>query len=269
MYRWSILVGMSGCGVLSTLTGPTLDEVLPRCDGVYQPADGAVVDQAFDTDNDGYVDGANAECAETFAASVLDCDDDDPQRSPGAREVLCNAKDDDCNIDTPDGIDLDNDGYDGCVDCADDNPFRNPGVADTCWDFIDNNCDGAVDPGCGPNYNGTYILDVPVTYGCVMGMVAIDFVRVDVVWIPPDAAFVTFGSGQPGTVNGSIADDGTFELSVSRSLASGLCTENYTWVGSFTGTSAFDATLTAEYFGNFCSTCVDQEWTIHAERVLD
>lgn len=269
MNRWPLVLVVSGCGILSTAPGRTVDEILPRCDGVYQSADGIAIDQVFDQDNDGYVDGSNSECEETFHVSVLDCDDDDPQRHPNAEEVLCNAKDDDCNAETPDGIDLDNDGFDGCIDCEDNNPFIHPDVPDTCWDFIDNNCDGAVDPGCGPNYNGTFVLDVPVTYGCVMGIVAIDFARVDVLWIPPDAAFVAFGSGQPGTVNGTIAADGSFDLTVSRSLASGLCTENYTWEGSFTGISSFDATLTAEYFGNFCNTCEDQVWTVHAERLDD
>lgn len=259
-----VIFSLTGC--LFT-TGTDSTSLEPRCDGLYQPSEGATVDESFDGDGDGYVDGANAECAETFALAVLDCDDADPARSPGRTEVLCNDKDDDCNIDTPDGIDLDHDGYDVCDDCDDHDPFESPGAEDLCWDNLDSNCDGVVDPGCGPNYNGTFELDEPIVYSCVNGLVAIDFVQLEVLWIPPSAAFVAHGSGQPGAVNGSIAEDGTFDLFDSRSLASGLCTENYHWEGSFTGTHSFDGTLTADYFGQFCNSCVDQAWTVHAERV--
>jgi Putative metal-binding motif len=256
----------SSCGPSTTET--TLVDGSPQCDGLYQAGEGISVDQAFDRDEDGYVDGQNPGCKETFDSSVLDCDDSDVQRNPGKVEVLCNDKDDDCNDDTPDGIDLDNDGYD-CDDCNDTDPFKNPGVTEVCWDGIDNNCDGAVDPGCGPNYNGEFVLDEPVVYACSSNLVVIDFVEMDVLWIPPAAALVAAGGGQPGAVNGTINDDGSFDMEDTRQLASGLCTEVYRWVGQFTGPSTFDAELSATYYGNFCSTCVDQVWTVHAERIVD
>jgi Putative metal-binding motif len=248
-------------------TGPVLVDGEPACDGQFQAGEGISVDQVFDQDGDGFVDGANAECAETFDSHVLDCDDANVQRSPGREEQHCNGVDDDCNEDTPDGFDLDGDGFDGCTDCADDDPFRNPGKAELCWDDIDNNCDTLIDPGCGPNYNGVYELDEQLVYSCTGNLVSLDFSQIQVLWIPPDAALVSIGSGQPGSLSGTIEADGSFDLFDSRPLASGLCQEDYRWVGQFTGITSFDAELTATYFGGFCNTCEDQTWTVHAERV--
>jgi len=39
------------------------------------------VDAPFDADGDGYFDATNPDCADTYAADQLDCDDGDGERS--------------------------------------------------------------------------------------------------------------------------------------------------------------------------------------------
>ena len=77
-----------------------------RCDGEANPGEQRV-DGPFDSDGDGFFDASNPDCAETYAADVLDCDDRNPDVSPAGTEEVCNGIDDDCDPDTVDAPDGD------------------------------------------------------------------------------------------------------------------------------------------------------------------
>ncbi len=88
---------------------------------------------ALDRDGDGY-------------RGELDCDDDNPQRYPGATE-LCNGSDDDCDAETwadQEGWDFDGDGSPNCIDCNDEDPLVYPGAPPFC-ETADADCDGSRD----------------------------------------------------------------------------------------------------------------------------
>ena len=114
-----------------------------KCDGVAS-RDEKSVDEPFDRDGDGYFDGNNPDCAETYPADQLDCDDIDADVHPGAEEVLCDGNDNDCNpVDTPDSVDRDMDTFDSCEDCDDTNNTISPNGVEVSCDGIDNDCDEA------------------------------------------------------------------------------------------------------------------------------
>lgn len=146
----------------------------------------------LDDDGDGYggvdvVDGpaADLRCASPGLSSLpLDCDDGDAGVGPGRPEVLCNEADDDCDPETPDGIeevpadgvdqdcdggdlcfqDLDGDGYGTAVlarssdlscaffelladqagDCDDGQKDVFPGSPEVC-NLVDDDCNDLVD----------------------------------------------------------------------------------------------------------------------------
>ncbi|MCB9691034.1 MAG: right-handed parallel beta-helix repeat-containing protein [Alphaproteobacteria bacterium] len=82
--------------------------------------------------------------ADGFTIADGDCDDNDPQRYPGAPE-RCNGRDDDCSGQPGDDeVDADGDGVRVCAgDCDDDDDERYPGNPEIC-DQKDNDCDGVV-----------------------------------------------------------------------------------------------------------------------------
>ena len=92
-----------------------------------------------DDDNDGDPD-------------VTDCAPLDPAIFTGAKEVRCNAVDDNCNGLDDDSPDRDGDGFYACgdeetpKDCDDDDPRSYPGAAELC-DGRDNACAGKVPSG--------------------------------------------------------------------------------------------------------------------------
>ncbi len=88
------------------------------------------VDGPTDVDGDGY-------------APPGDCDDEDPEVSPGMVETPGNGVDDDCDPATPDG-DNDGDGYSWPEDCNDEDPTVHPGAPELC-DGDDDNCNGETD----------------------------------------------------------------------------------------------------------------------------
>ncbi|GEM_PF-783044 len=82
-------------------------------------------------------DGDGSDCLE-------DCDDEDPDRHPGAVEV-CDGEDADCDDEFPDEDDGDGDGHLGCDDdCDDTRRTVHPGAEETC-NGRDEDCDGVVD----------------------------------------------------------------------------------------------------------------------------
>ena len=118
------------------------------CDGVAQ-ANEDRVDAPFDADGDGAFDAANPDCAATYAAQFLDCDDSDPDVHPTAVEVTCNDKDDDCDATTLDGDDADADGVSACTDCVDSDPAIHPGASEVPCNGVDDDC--AVETPDGPD----------------------------------------------------------------------------------------------------------------------
>src|SRR5262249_12451084 len=112
------------------------------CDGV--------VDDGFDADGDGAFSCA---LCPVYSAAVCDCDDADPFRHPGAREI-CDCADNNCTGGVDEGgvcvgapcFDFDADGFTNCQgDCADHNGAINPGRTEVVGNGVDDDCDGALD----------------------------------------------------------------------------------------------------------------------------
>ncbi|MCK6525099.1 putative metal-binding motif-containing protein [Myxococcota bacterium] len=179
---------LPGGGPLNGLAAPAPAEVYPGAsdlpyDGVDGACDGDLGE--FDADADGY-DSA-AQLGYDGAPAGGDCDDDDPDVSPGALES-CGGGDEDCDgaVDEPDAEgcdpyyrDDDGDGYgvgaSACLcaaeapltasatgDCDDADATLSPGATEVC-DALnrDEDCDGYVDnddPGATPR--STYYPDV-------------------------------------------------------------------------------------------------------------
>ncbi|NIT97390.1 MAG: hypothetical protein GWM91_19075, partial [Actinobacteria bacterium] len=126
-----------------------------------------------DGDGDGYGSPGNAGCPNGPAE---DCDDGDPGVNPGADEVLCDGKDNDCDGGgtTPDDVNADGDPVSFCSgDCDDTDPNNYPGNTEIC-DGQDNDCDSSADEGnpgagqsCGASSTGECNLG---TTACIDGV---------------------------------------------------------------------------------------------------
>ncbi len=115
-----------------------------KCDGVLQTSEDWV-DQPFDKDEDGYPDGGNTECQESYAAEDLDCDDNNADINPSAVEIGCNLLDDDCDAETLDEEDRDEDGYTSCEECDDFNAEVNPEGTEVTCNGLDDDCNPATE----------------------------------------------------------------------------------------------------------------------------
>ncbi len=127
------------------------------------PAQAEVLGDGVDNDCDGVVDsGTQDQDRDGYTADAGDCDDNDPTRHPGAREIP-DGKDNDCDGFRDEGtvlFDDDDDGYceglpsgttpctDGTIrgDCHDDDDGVFPGAAELA-NWRDDDCDGTVDEG--------------------------------------------------------------------------------------------------------------------------
>ena len=102
------------------------------------------IDEDFDADGDGFFDGDDLLCEDTYGA-LADCLDSDPAVYPGAVED-CDGVDDDCDGDVDDGFDFDGDGWTTCEgDCDDTDSAVSPGAVEICGNGIDDDCDGLLD----------------------------------------------------------------------------------------------------------------------------
>ncbi len=153
----------------------TFPETAEQCDNTDHDCDGLPWNGLIpalrwpDLDFDGYGDSSVAPSTTCqgvagWAANGADCDDTDPEVRPGAPEIVCSGRDEDCDASTVDVVDGDGDGwlpcgdcrgyeglgYEGCGDCDDRNRGAHPGAGERCGDFVDQDCDGEDLPCVGP-----------------------------------------------------------------------------------------------------------------------
>ncbi len=224
----------------------------PTCDGRLQPGE-EVVDGPWDRDRDGHYDFDDFGCSATYGLARFDCDDDNPDVNASQVEIPCNNIDDDCSLETVDGLDMDGDGSSDCFDCDDNDPSRSPDLEDICWDEIDNDCDGEADDGCGPDYNGVFALVEPILYDCGEGGILLDIEQFSVEWdrirlriapITADPEFVLR--------NGTVETSGDFLVTV---RVQEFCNQQYTLDGTFLDADQFQATFQAVVGQSRCSAC--------------
>ena len=122
------------------------------CNGVDDDCDGWMDNK--DDDKDGHVDSACLASAIPWPTD--DCDDGNPNRHPGLKELCGDGVDNDCSgyVDDKDD-DGDGHGDVACVgntdpslvldDCDDGNPMAYSGHMEICGDGVDNDCSGYVD----------------------------------------------------------------------------------------------------------------------------
>jgi len=233
---------------------------------------------------------APSDYIEMSGPGLEDCDDSDDDINPLADE-RCDEVDEDCDGDVDeDALDaerwyLDDDGdsygddddagVDACEaptdhvdergDCDDSADDINPDADEVCDDEVDNDCDGDADEECTVDYSGLYGLDDTIGYQCAEFLgyyyVTIDFNQVTVSHASSTLVVTVGGSGQPGSMSGTVDSDGNF--SVVHEYP-GSCTETYTLEGSFSDESNFSGTFTAAYTGgaSACLDCSTQIWTV-------
>jgi hypothetical protein len=79
-------------------------------------------------------------------SSAVDCNDANRAIFPGAREVLENGLDEDCDGRDNVNLDRDADGFPVPADCDDANPAIRPGAVEVKGNAVDENCDSRAEP---------------------------------------------------------------------------------------------------------------------------
>ncbi|MBI2667133.1 putative metal-binding motif-containing protein [Candidatus Woesearchaeota archaeon] len=166
------------------------------CDGKNNDCDLDGIDEDYDRDADTYTTcGTFARRMESVTPLLerMDCDDTDTEVHPGALEIICNRKDDDCNPETVDSIDRDEDSFP--IDCVPDIPFDcddnveddlefcfsigvedcldrrysscapciNPAAPERCGDCRDNDCDGIIDENATAGRSYSFFMHVDIS----------------------------------------------------------------------------------------------------------
>ena len=143
----SALILLAACGSDIKVSSADL------CDGVQQEGE-TYVDAGFDRDGDGYYDGNNPDCRETYDASVLDCNDGSAEVYPSNAETTCNGIDDDCDETTRDDADLDGDHFNACEECDDNDSSINPAHEEEECNGKDDDCNSTTQDGPDPDGDG-------------------------------------------------------------------------------------------------------------------
>jgi hypothetical protein len=246
--------------LLVACTSETILSERATCDGIVQNTEDGV-DEPFDRDGDGFFDAANPDCAETYPADALDCNDANADIYPGAPEVLCNQIDDDCAPSTPDDPDSDGDGDGVCSDCDDDDELVSPSLDEVCNDGFDNNCDDQIDEDC-DDPSGVYLLDQTIRYTCAGGAVSMQFDQLVLELADPLMRVTSLGSAQPGQMDGDIRD-GAFYV---ERVINGTCNETYTLQGVWQDEDTFLGSLDVSFAGFLCLNCQPQSYSFTADK---
>ena len=213
-------------------------------------------DDAYDADGDGFFDPDDPGCVATYDADQLDCDEEDAFVNPGADEVACNDKDDDCDASTPDATDGDGDGYTDCEgDCDDDDPAIHPGADDIPCNGVDEDCNGSDGEPCGTDYTGTWSLAPEVAYNCGGGDVRVRFSSMAITQDHDEVAVTPDGCGNctgPTNLQGLFISANPFNAE--QVMPTGdACEANFAMLITFTSTDAFNGSLAINFVGADCA----------------
>ena len=151
-------VDVSGdCNDQSPLSYPGADELCGDaldndCDGQVDESDAIDTETyCYDGDGDGFGDPAQQAqgclAPDSYVSDCSDCDDTQPDVSPGLDEICDDGLDNDCDGVIDEDVDADGDGIGMCEgDCDDTSASIHPGAVEVCND-TDDDCDGVADEG--------------------------------------------------------------------------------------------------------------------------